>query len=107
VIREISPEELKARLDGASRDSLFLIDVRQPEEFALGHLPGARPIPLGDLPRRLNEIPDKSEIVAYCHHGVRSAQAVGILATAGHEAKSLRGGTEAWSLLIDPSLPRY
>jgi len=104
---EIAPEELKAKLDGPNGASLCLVDVRQPEEFAIGHLPGARLIPLGELPGRLQEIPDGVEVVAYCHHGVRSAKAVGILALAGREARSLRGGTELWSRLIDPTLPRY
>jgi rhodanese-related sulfurtransferase len=104
---EIAPEELKARLDSPGGVSLCLVDVRQPEEFAIGHLPGARLIPLGELPRRLDEIPEGAEVVAYCHHGVRSAKAIGILAMAGREARSLRGGTELWSRLIDPTLPRY
>jgi rhodanese-related sulfurtransferase len=104
---EITPQELKARLDAAPAESLVLIDVRQPQEFAIGHLPGARLIPLGELARRVDEIPKGAEIVAYCHHGMRSAQAVGLLAMAGREAKSLRGGTDLWSQLIDPTLPRY
>jgi sulfur-carrier protein adenylyltransferase/sulfurtransferase len=104
---EITPQELKAQLDGPATDKLCLVDVRQPEEFAIGHLPGARLIPLGELGRRMDEIPEGVEIVAYCHHGIRSAQAVGILALAGREARSLHGGTELWSRLIDPTLPRY
>jgi rhodanese-related sulfurtransferase len=106
-MREISPQDLKVRLDQSGGDRPLLIDVRQPEEFALGHLPGATLIPLGELPRRLDEIPDGVEIVAYCHHGPRSLMAVAILAGAGRVAQSLRGGTEAWSQLIDPTLPRY
>ena len=105
-MREISPQELKERLDTAP-DKVCLIDVRQPEEFAIGHLAGATLIPLGELSRRVGEIPQGCEVVAYCHHGSRSAKAVGILAMAGREASSLRGGTDLWSQLIDPSLPRY
>jgi rhodanese-related sulfurtransferase len=106
-MREITPQELKTRLDSAPNGTLCLLDVRQPEEFAIGHLPGAQLIPLGELSRRIDEIPDSCEIVAYCHHGPRSMQAVGILSLAGREAVSLRGGTEMWSRLIDPTLPRY
>jgi sulfur-carrier protein adenylyltransferase/sulfurtransferase len=106
-MKEITPQELKAQLDGPSGASVCLIDVRQPEEFAIGHLPGARLIPLGELGRRLDEIPQGVEVVAYCHHGMRSLQAVGVMARGGREAKSLRGGTDLWSQLIDPTLPRY
>jgi rhodanese-related sulfurtransferase len=104
---EISPQDLKAKLDAGPATGLCLVDVRQPEEFALGHLPGAKSIPLGELPRRHEEIPEGVEVIAYCHHGMRSARAVGLLAIAGREAKSLRGGTDLWSQLIDPTLPRY
>jgi len=106
-MKEITPQELKAELDGPDTGGLCLIDVRQPEEFALGHLPGARLIPLGDLAQRVDEIPKGVKVVVYCHHGVRSLRAVGILAGSGPEATSLQGGTELWSRLIDPSLPRY
>jgi rhodanese-related sulfurtransferase len=108
MIQEISPATLRARLDRG--EPTFLLDVRQPWEFALGALPGSVLIPLHELPARLGEItpPAEALLVTVCHHGVRSLHAAAFLARNGHKSVcSLAGGTDAWSLEIDPSLARY
>jgi molybdopterin/thiamine biosynthesis adenylyltransferase/rhodanese-related sulfurtransferase len=102
---EISPEELKAKLD--KKDDVFILDVREPHEFEICNLDGYL-IPLRDLPSRINELDSSKEIVAYCHTGVRSQRAVEFLRTAGFKkVKNLVGGIEAWSVRVDPTVPRY
>jgi molybdopterin/thiamine biosynthesis adenylyltransferase/rhodanese-related sulfurtransferase len=102
---EINPEELKAKLD--KKDDVFMLDVREPHEFEICNLDGYL-IPLRDLPSRINELDSSKEIVAYCHTGVRSQRAVEFLKTAGFKkVKNLVGGIEAWSVRVDPTVPRY
>jgi rhodanese-related sulfurtransferase len=89
-----------------------LLDVRQDWELLLGQIkpPGARTldIDMPELPRRLSEIDDTQPIVCICHHGVRSAQAVAFLERQGFErVYNLDGGIDAWSLEVDPGVPRY
>jgi rhodanese-related sulfurtransferase len=72
-----------------------ILDVREPEEWVAGHIPGALHIPLADVPARLDELPD-GEIVVICRSGGRSARAVGWLTDHGFEAINLTGGMGAW-----------
>jgi rhodanese-related sulfurtransferase len=102
---EITVEELKTKL--ARGEKLHLLDVREPEEFALTQLEGAQLIPLGELQSRIDEIPEDVALVVYCHHGIRSLQAAGFLRSQGRTAVSLKGGIDLWARAIDPSLPRY
>jgi molybdopterin/thiamine biosynthesis adenylyltransferase/rhodanese-related sulfurtransferase len=104
-IPEISPRELKARLDRG--DDLFILDVREPHEYQICNLNGHL-IPLGDLPRRVNELDSSREIVAHCRSGKRSADAVDFLRKAGFQKIwNLQGGILAWSDEVDPSVPKY
>ncbi|MEW6511102.1 MAG: molybdopterin-synthase adenylyltransferase MoeB [Bacteroidota bacterium] len=101
----ITVEQLKSGLDAGN--DLFLLDVREPHEFEIVHLP-AHLIPLGNLPERVNELDTAKEIVVYCRTGVRSAKAVEFLRTVGFtKVRNLAGGIDAWARRIDPSLPRY
>ena len=103
---DITPEALKASLDGGQR--VLLLDVREPYEYALCHLEGAKLIPLGELPDRVKELDKASAIVAYCHVGVRSTSAAAILRQAGYpSARNLKGGIDAWAERVDPKMPRY
>ena len=102
---EITVDELAEQLRSSTPP--HLLDVREPEEFALTALEGAQLIPLGELVSRLDEIPEVPEIVVYCHHGIRSLQAAGLLQAHGRKAVSLKGGIDLWARRIDPSLPRY
>jgi adenylyltransferase/sulfurtransferase len=107
-MREISASELaELRKRG---EPFLLIDVRQPEEWQRARIEGARLIPLGELPARVAELADWKErrVVAHCHHGGRSAKACEILAAAGFtDLTNVVGGIDAWSLTVDPSVPRY
>ena len=102
----ITPRELKERLD--TGNSPVLLDVREPYEYSLAHLEGSVLIPLGTLPESLGQLDREREIVAYCHHGMRSADAVGFLLQQGFKnVKNLVGGIDAWSVQVDPSVSRY
>ncbi len=103
----ISVTELKSKLDAGEK--LRLIDVREADEWAKGKLPTAEWIPLGDFPKRApEELASDETIVLYCHHGGRSSRAQGILKGQGYPTVlNLVGGIDAWSLQVDPSVPRY
>ena len=73
---EITAVELKRRLDAG--DDLFILDVREPNEYQINRIPGSTLIPLGELPRRYEELPRDREIIAQCKVGARSAKASGV-----------------------------
>jgi adenylyltransferase/sulfurtransferase len=106
---EVTVEELKRAQD--DRAPLFLLDVREPQEFQICRIPGSTLIPLGDLPRRLSEIPSgpgAPPIVVHCKSGVRSAKAVRFLRERGYaDSRNLVGGILAWIDRVDPSQPKY
>jgi len=88
--------------------ALVVIDVREPHEHEIARIEGARLIPLAELPNRLNEVDGNAEIVTHCHHGMRSLKALEILKAAGFsKVRSLKGGIDAWSVNVDPEVPRY
>ena len=98
-------EELKSKID--SKVELNLLDVRDPEEFQYANIGGIH-IPLDQLTQRYSELDPSKEWIVICHHGMRSAHAVGFLRNAGFEkVHNLSGGIEAWSTQIDPAVPRY
>jgi adenylyltransferase/sulfurtransferase len=98
--------ELKARMDAG--DAPVLVDVREPWEADICRIPGARLVPLGDLPRRLDELDRAADIVVYCKSGARSARAVGLLREQGFaRAVNLGGGILNWINEIDQTLSRY
>jgi rhodanese-related sulfurtransferase len=107
VVRQIEPSELAQAL---ASGNVYLLDVRQPWEHATAALPGSVLIPLHELPARAHEVrpPPDALVVVYCHHGIRSLSGAALLERAGltHVA-SLAGGIDAWSLEVDPTVPRY
>ncbi|MCH6552596.1 MAG: molybdopterin-synthase adenylyltransferase MoeB [Acidobacteria bacterium] len=104
-VPEIEPVELKRKLDAG--EDVFILDVREPHEYQICHLNGYL-IPLGDLPKRVSELDSARTIVAHCRSGMRSAQAVEFLRTAGfRKVWNLKGGILAWSDTVDPSVPKY
>jgi rhodanese-related sulfurtransferase len=103
---EIDSIDLKQRLD--SDHPPLVLDVREPWETEIAAIEGALLIPLGELPRRVAEIPRDRAVSVMCHHGGRSAQATGWLRTQGFDrTMNVAGGIDAWARLVDPSLPRY
>jgi adenylyltransferase/sulfurtransferase len=88
--------------------SVVLLDVREPFEWDIVHLDGARHVPLRELPARLRELDGHAEVLVYCHHGTRSRQAMELLRAAGFsKVRSVRGGIDAWAAEVDPRLARY
>jgi adenylyltransferase/sulfurtransferase len=99
-------EQLKTRID--SGDGVFILDVREPQEYQICSIPGSTLIPLGDLPSRLQELEGRGEMIVHCKSGVRSAKAVKLLREAGFvQARNLKGGILRWIDAVDPSLPKY
>ena len=104
---EITAEELRREMEEKG-SNLVLIDVREPHEWDIAHIEGARLIPLGQLPERLGELDGHAEIVTHCHHGVRSMKALQLLKGAGfNRVRSLAGGIDAWADRIEVGMPRY
>lgn len=103
---EITAKEVNERI--ARGEKLLLVDVREPWEYELCRIPGAKSIPLGTLPANLNTLLDADDVICYCHRGMRRLDAAAWLRQQGVEsAKSMAGGIERWSLEIDPQVPRY
>ncbi len=105
-IPEITPRDVKKMMD--ERKPFVLIDVREPHEYQICRIPGSKLIPLGEFPKRMNELNSADEIVVHCKMGARSAQAVGLLQKAGfRKIHNLKGGILAWADQVDPSVPKY
>jgi adenylyltransferase/sulfurtransferase len=103
---EITVEELKRRLDRG--EQVFILDVRNPEEYQICRIPGSTLLPLPQLPQRHAELDRGREMVVHCKSGMRSAKAIQFLRQQGFDkVKNLQGGILAWVDRIDPSLPRY
>ncbi|MEY2806135.1 MAG: hypothetical protein RIR65_552 [Planctomycetota bacterium] len=106
VLHALRPIELRERL--AAGESLVLLDVREPDEHALGVLPGSLLLPLSELSLRVGELDPDQPIVCICHHGVRSASVAQALDRLGFDAVyNLVGGLDRWSREVDPAFPRY
>jgi adenylyltransferase/sulfurtransferase len=103
---EITAPALKQRLDRGDR--VFLLDVREPQEYQIAKIAGSKLVPLGELTRRAGELDPHADTVVYCRSGVRSAKAVNYLRSAGFErVKNLKGGILDWIDRVDPSQPKY
>ena len=108
AVPNVRAVDLRARL--ARGEGLLLLDVRNPDEARKASIAGARLLPLAELPDRLAELSEWRErpIVVHCHHGGRSARACELLRARGfRRVENLDGGIEAWSLTVDPEVPRY
>ena len=103
---EMTAQELKARLD-AGRPPI-LLDVRQDWETRLCRLDNAVHIPIEEIELRTEELDPQSEIVVYCHQGVRSAAVAEYLRGLGFtDVKNLAGGLDSWARTVDPAMRRY
>jgi adenylyltransferase/sulfurtransferase len=103
---ETTSVDLKKRLDAG--DDVFILDVREPNEYQICRIPGSVLIPLGELPRRYAELPTDKDIVAHCKMGGRSAKATEFLQSVGFKrVKNLKGGILDWIDKVDPSQPKY
>ncbi len=111
-MKSLHVQTLRSFLETEAARQPLLLDVREAWERQLAplDLPGVENLhmPMHTVPLRRTELPDVRPVVVFCHHGGRSAQVVAFLSHHGHpEAYNLEGGTDAWSRLVDPSVPRY
>jgi rhodanese-related sulfurtransferase len=86
--------ELSEKLKNSAR--VLVVDVRQPEEYRQGHIANSKLLPLGELNKRINELPKNKEIVCVCASGSRSRQATKFLVGAGYNAFDMQGGMFMW-----------
>ena len=102
----VSPAEVDERLKRGEK--ILLVDVREPEEYSIAHIEGARLLPLSRFPEWADTLDPDAEIVFMCHHGIRSAQVCDFLARQGFKKLyNLEGGIDSWSQEVDSSVPQY
>ena len=108
MIDQVRASLVAAWLADESRPSPVLLDVREPWEFEICHVEGARHIPMHLVPVRCAELDPEQEIVVICHHGARSFQVAMFLENRGFGAvHNLAGGVDAWATEVDPTMCRY
>jgi rhodanese-related sulfurtransferase len=109
LLLEATPAEVKRRID--SGEKLWLIDVREPQEYAQSRIEGSELVPMRTVPGALAQLQLRAQegpLIVFCHHGVRSLNVVHWLREQGIEdCQSMAGGIDAWSVEIDPGVPRY
>jgi rhodanese-related sulfurtransferase len=102
---EVTVEEAKREIE---RGEVVLVDVREPWEIETASLAGAKLIPMGDLPARVQELDPDAHILVLCHHGRRSLQVTSWMREQGYaKTQSVRGGIDAWARSVDPKVPIY
>ena len=90
---EVSIEQTRQ----AQAQGSLVVDVREADEYAAGHVPGALSLPLGELPARQGELPRDQTVYLICQLGGRSGKAADLLGAAGYDVRSVAGGTTAWT----------
>jgi rhodanese-related sulfurtransferase len=107
MVDDLEPSAVAQRLQ-AEPGKLLLLDVREPWERELAVIEPSVHIPMNDIAERAGELPKDREIVVYCHGGTRSAMVAAYLEHHGFASvRNLSGGIEAWSVDVDPKVPRY
>lgn len=107
-MQQLTVTQLKEWLDDPAREQPLMIDVREPWEFDIARIQGAKPMPMRSVPARYPELKRDAEIVVICHHGARSYQVCMFLEHQGFtNLFNLSGGMAAWSRDVDPSVPTY
>lgn len=109
TIPEITATQLKRLLDQSA--DVVVIDVRNPDEYAIARIPGTTLVPLPEIEQgagveKVRELVNGSELVVHCRSGMRSSKALSILQAAGINGSNLKGGIHAWSDEVDPSVPK-
>ena len=112
IFAQITVEELGRRLTETNAEKLQLVDVREPYEIELAALPGFAVFPLSEFAEWSADIDDRlnrdTETLVLCHHGVRSAQMCHWLSDRGFtNVKNIVGGIDAYSMVVDRTIPRY
>ena len=108
TVRPLTAPALAAWLADPARPRPVLLDVREPWEFATCRIAGALPMPMNEVPQRIDELDLDAPIVCICHHGARSLQVAAFLAARGaDDVHNLTGGVAAWAHQVDPTFPTY
>lgn len=106
MIQQLTPAQLKERL--ARGPAPVILDVREPWEVAVCALPGARHIPMREIPAHTDDLPRDADVVVVCHHGVRSQYVASFLERLGFERLyNLAGGIDAWARDVEPTMAKY
>ena len=106
TFKTITPEQFEARRRAG--EDLLLVDVREPEEFEIARVEGARLLPMSRFNESATKLDPQRETVFICHHGIRSAQLCALLSRQGFDRiYNLTGGIDRWSKEVDPTVPRY
>ncbi len=106
MVAQISPQDLAQKLQ--SDNPPLVVDVREPWEFNLARIPSAVLHPMRDVATWMHTLDPEAETVIMCHSGVRSLQVAGYLKMHGFKnVINLLGGIDAWSVWVDPRVPRY
>lgn len=104
-MEELTPTELKARLDAG--ETFSMVDVREPDEWENGTLPGIKKIPMGDVQARIEELDKNRPVVVVCRSGGRSRKICELLESQGFSCINLAGGMNGWSDEVDSTVRRY
>lgn len=108
TIPELGPREFIERWPDFLSADVTLLDVREPHELEIASLPGTLNIPMAELPARLDDLERASTIVVICRSGARSMRVAEFLSANGFgSVYNLKGGINAWSVEVDPTIPRY
>jgi len=106
-VRRLTAREVQDHLQNADPKPLIL-DVREPWEYAVCHMDGAKLLPMRQIPAALGELDPEQEMVVVCHHGIRSFSVCRFLEQAGFgRVINLEGGVAAWARDVDPGMPTY
>ena len=104
---EITARELQEYL-AITKPPPLLLDVREPQEFAICHIAGSRHIPMNQVPQALDQLDPERETIVICHHGMRSARVANYLEQVGFDkVLNLAGGIHAWACEVDSDMPTY
>jgi rhodanese-related sulfurtransferase len=104
---EITARELQEYL-AITEPPPLLLDVREPQEFAICHIAGSRHIPMNQVPQALDQLDPERETIVICHHGMRSARIANYLEQVGFDkVLNLAGGIHAWACEVDSDMPTY
>jgi rhodanese-related sulfurtransferase len=107
-MQQLTATQLKQWLDDPAREKPVLVDVREPWEFDVCRIAGAKPVPMRAVPARYPELKRDAETVIICHHGARSYQVAMFLEHQGFSnIYNLYGGLAAWARDVDPAMPTY
>ena len=107
MFKEETAETIAARVQNG--EDLLLVDVREPHEWRIASIEGAEQRAMSQINEWWQELPTDREVVVFCHHGGRSAQVCQALATQAGltNLTNMAGGIDRWSLMVDPTVPRY